>query len=165
MNTSSAQNSKPTIVLVHGAFAESSSWNGVLTRLITKGYPTVAVANPLRGVKSDADYVASVLKGIDGPIVLVGHSYGGAVITNAVNDNRNVKAVVYVAGFAPDMGETAVELSERYPGSTLGPTLAPPVVLPDGGKDLYIQQDKFHMQFAADVPANDAQLMASTQRP
>ena len=165
MNTSSAQDSKPTIVLVHGAFAESSSWNGVLTRLVTKGYPTVAVANPLRGVKSDADYVASVLKGIDGPIVLVGHSYGGAVITNAVNDNRNVKAVVYVAGFAPDTGETAVELSERYPGSTLGPTLAPPVVLPDGGKDLYIQQDKFHMQFAADVPANDAQLMASTQRP
>ncbi|MBD1834936.1 alpha/beta hydrolase [Cyanobacteria bacterium FACHB-472] len=165
MNTSSAQDSKPTIVLVHGAFAESSSWNGVLTRLITKGYPTVAVANPLRGVKSDADYVASVLKGINSSIVLVGHSYGGAVITNAVNDNRNVKAVVYVAGFAPDTGETAVELSERYPGSTLGPTLAPPVVLPDGGKDLYIQQDKFHMQFAADVPANDAQLMASTQRP
>jgi pimeloyl-ACP methyl ester carboxylesterase len=165
MNTASAQDTKPTIVLVHGAFAESSSWNGVLTRLVTKGYPTVAVANPLRGVKSDADYVASVLKGINGPIVLVGHSYGGAVITNAVNDNRNVKAVVYVAGFAPDTGETAVELSERYPGSTLGPTLAPPIVLPDGGKDLYIQQDKFHTQFAADVPANDAQLMASTQRP
>lgn len=165
MNPASAQVSKPTIVLVHGAFAESSSWNGVLTQLIPKGYPTVAVANPLRGVKRDADYVASVLQGIEGPIVLVGHSYGGAVITNAVKVNENVKALVYVAAFAPDGSETAVELSGRYPGSTLGPTLAPPVDLPDGGKDLYIQQDKFHAQFAADVPANDAQLMASTQRP
>ncbi|MGP1386435.1 MAG: alpha/beta fold hydrolase [Thainema sp.] len=165
MNPASAQDSKPTIVLVHGAFAESSSWNGVLTQLIPKGYPTVAVANPLRGVNSDADYVASVLQGIEGPIVLVGHSYGGAVITNAVKDNENVKALVYVAAFAPDAGETAVELSGLYPGSTLGPTLAPPVDLPEGGKDLYIQQDKFHAQFAADVPVNDAQLMASTQRP
>lgn len=165
MNPASAQNSKPTIVLVHGAFAESSGWNGVLTKLITKGYPTVAVANPLRGVKSDANYVASALKGIEGSIVLVGHSYGGAVITNAVNDNKNVKALVYVAGFAPDAGENAVELAGRYPGSTLGPALAPPIALPDGGKDLYIQQDKFHAQFAADVPVNDAQLMASTQRP
>lgn len=165
MNPASAQDSKPTIVLVHGAFAESSSWNGVLNQLIPKGYPTLAVANPLRGVKSDADYVASVLQGIEGSIVLVGHSYGGAVITNAVKDNENVKALVYVAAFAPDAGETAVELSGRYPGSTLGPTLAPPVELPDGGKDLYIQQDRFHAQFAADVPANDAQLMASTQRP
>jgi pimeloyl-ACP methyl ester carboxylesterase len=136
-----------------------------LTQLIPKGYLTVAVANPLRGVKSDADYVASVLQGIEGSIVLVGHSYGGTVITNAVKDNENVKALVYVAAFASDAGETAVELSGRYPGSTLGPTLAPPVDLPDGGKDLYIQQDKFHAQFAADVPANDAQLMASTQRP
>ncbi len=165
MNIASAQANKPTIVFVHGAFAESSSWDGVLTRLISKGYPTIAVANPLRGVKSDANYVASALKDIKGPIVLVGHSYGGSVTTNAVNGNNNVKALVYIAGFAPDAGETAVELSGRYPGSTLAPTLAPPVVLPDGGKDLYIQQSKFHAQFAADVPASDAQLMASTQRP
>jgi len=163
MNTTSAKDIKPTIVLVHGAFAESSSWNGVLTQLHEKGYPTVAVANPLRGVKSDANYVASVLKSIEGPTVLVGHSYGGAVITNAVNDN--VKARVYVAAFAPDTGETAIELSGRYPGSTLGPALAPPVAIPDGGQDLYIQQDKFHAQFAADVPVAAAQLMASTQRP
>ncbi|KJH69517.1 alpha/beta fold hydrolase [Aliterella atlantica] len=165
MSNAKAQVNKPTIAFVHGAFAESSSWNAVLTKLIAKGYPTVAVANPLRGVKSDADYVASALKDINGPIVLVGHSYGGAVITNAVNGNRNVKALVYVAGFAPEAGETAIELSGRYPGSTLGPKLAPPVELADGGKDLYIQQDKFHAQFAADVPANEAQLMASTQRP
>lgn len=165
MNTASAQANKPTIVFVHGAFAESSSWNGVLAKLIPKGYPTVAVANPLRGVKSDADYVTSVLKDIDGPIVLVGHSYAGSVITNAVNDNSNVKALVYVGAFAPEVGESASELSERYPGSTLAPTLAPPVILPDGSKDLYIQQDKFHAQFAADLPASEAQLMASTQRP
>jgi pimeloyl-ACP methyl ester carboxylesterase len=165
MNTANAQDSKPTVVLVHGAFAESSSWNGVLTELIAKGYPTVAVANPLRGVKSDANYVASVLTDIKGSIVLVGHSYGGSVITEAVNGNKNVKALVYVAGFAPDTGETAAKLSGRYPGGTLGPTLAPPVALPDGGKDLYIQQDKFQAQFAADVPVADAKLMASTQRP
>jgi pimeloyl-ACP methyl ester carboxylesterase len=165
MNTASAQDGKPTVVLVHGAFAESSSWNGVLTKLIAKGYPTVAVANPLRGVKSDANYVASVLTDIKGSIVLVGHSYGGSVITEAVNDNKNVKALVYVAGFAPETGETAAELSGRYPGGTLGPTLAPPVALPDGGKDLYIQQSKFQAQFAADVPVADAKLMASTQRP
>ncbi|MBE9157039.1 alpha/beta hydrolase [Nodosilinea sp. LEGE 06152] len=165
MSTTSAQNIKPTIVLVHGAFAESSSWNGVLTQLNETGHPTVAAANPLRGVKSDADYVVSILKSIEGPIVLVGHSYGGAVITNAANGNENVKALVYIAAFAPDTGESAVELSGRYPGSTLGPALAPPVATPDGGKDLYIQQDKFHAQFAADVPAAAAQLMASTQRP
>ncbi len=165
INTVSAQNSKPTVVLVHGAFAESSSWNGVLTKLIAKGYPTIGAANPLRGVKSDAGYVANILKGIKGPIVLVGHSYGGAVITNAVNGNKNVKALVYVAGFAPNTGETAAELSGRYPGSTLGPTLAPPVALPDGGKDLYIRQDKFHAQFAADVPVSETKLIASTQRP
>ncbi|MBC7881972.1 MAG: alpha/beta hydrolase [Anaerolineae bacterium] len=165
LNPASAQDKKPTIVFVHGAFAESSSWNGVLTRLIAKGYPVVAVANPLRGVKSDADYVTSILNGIEGPIVLVGHSYGGSVISNAVKDNKNVKALVYVAGFAPETGETAVELSGRYPGSTLGPTLAPPVALPDGGKDLYIQQSKFHAQFAADVSIADAKLMAGTQRP
>ncbi|PZO37923.1 MAG: alpha/beta hydrolase [Pseudanabaena frigida] len=165
MNPTSAQDIKPTIVLVHGAFAESSSWNGVLTKLITKGYPVVAAANPLRGVKSDADYVSSILNGIEGPIVLVGHSYGGSVISNAVKDNKNVKALVYVAAFAPEAGETAVELSGRYPGSTLGPTLAPPVALPDGGKDLYIQQSKFHAQFAADVSIAEAKLMAGTQRP
>ncbi|MBE9182267.1 alpha/beta hydrolase [Oculatella sp. LEGE 06141] len=165
MSIVSAQADKPTIVFVHGAFADSSSWNGVLPRLVTKGYPTVAVANPLRSVKSDADYIASALKDIDGSIVLVGHSYGGSVITNAVNGNQNVKALIYVAAFAPDADETAVELSGRYPGSTLGETLTPPVGLPDGSNDLYIQQDKFHAQFAADVPPNDAQLMALTQRP
>ncbi len=165
INPAAAQGSKPTIVLVHGAFAESSSWNGVVAELIAEGYPVVAAANPLRGVKNDADYVATIVQAIKGPVVLVGHSYGGSVITNAANGNRNVKALVYVAAFAPEKGESALELSGRFPGGTLGPTLAPPVTLPDGGKDLYIQQDKFGVQFAADVPASQSRLDAATQRP
>lgn len=156
---------KPTIVLVHGAFAESSSWDGVAAKLLERGYPVVAAANPLRGVKNDANYVAGVVGAINGPVVLVGHSYGGAVITNAANGKGNVKALVYVAAFAPDDGENAAEISGRFPGSTLVPTLAPPVTLADGGKDLYIQQNKFHAQFAADVPEAEAKLMAATQRP
>lgn len=164
VSAESSQAPKPTIVLVHGAFAESSSWDPVVTRLLADGYPVVAVANPLRGVKSDADYVANSLSAVKGPIVLVGHSYGGAVITNAANGNRNIKALVYVAGFAPETGESAVALSQRSPGSTLGPTLAP-VTLPDGSKDLYIKQDAFWQQFAADVPEAQAKVMAVTQRP
>lgn len=160
-----APTARPTVVLVHGAFADSSSWNPVITELAAKGYPTVAVANPLRGLKSDADYVATVLKTINGPVVLVGHSYGGAVITNAATGAGNVKALVYVAAFAPEKGETAIGLSGLFPGSTLGPALAPPVVLADGTKDLYIQQDKLPLQFAADVPAAQARRMATTQRP
>ncbi|MGJ7512300.1 alpha/beta fold hydrolase [Variovorax sp. GT1P44] len=156
---------RPTVVLVHGAFAESSSWNGVISRLLTKGYPVVAVANPLRSVKSDANYVAGVLDTIPGSVVLVGHSYGGNVITNAATGKSNVKALVYVAGLAPDTGESAETLSGKFPGSTLGPTLAPPTPLSDGDKDLYIQQSKFHDQFAADLPASQARLMAVGQRP
>lgn len=156
---------KPTIVLVHGAFADSSSWNGVTARLLADGYPVVAAANPLRGVASDGAFVSSLVKSIPGPVVLVGHSYGGNVISVAVKDNRNVKSLVYVAGFAPDVGESASSLSSRFPGSTLGAALAPPVALPDGGKDLYIQPAKFHAQFAADVSAAEAALMAVNQRP
>ena len=156
---------KPTVVLVHGAFAESSSWNPVATHLLAKGYPVVAIANPLRSVKGDAGYLASLLDSIPGPIILVGHSYGGMVITVAATGKSNVKALVYVSGLAPDLGETASGLVGKFPGSTLGPTLAPPVILADGSKDLYISQDKFHAQFAADLPANEAKQMAVTQRP
>jgi pimeloyl-ACP methyl ester carboxylesterase len=165
MSKAASPDGKPTVVLVHGAFAESQSWDGVVTQLLAKGYPVVAVANPLRGVRSDAAYVANVVDSIPGPVVLVGHSYGGNVITNAATGKANVKALVYVAGFAPDTGETAAGLSGKFPGSTLGPTLAPPVALADGNKDLYIQQAKFRAQFAADVPAKQAAVMAATQRP
>lgn len=160
-----ADTPKPTIVLVHGAFADSSSWNLVVTRLKKDGYPVVAVANPLRGVKSDGDYVANVIKSVKAPVVLVGHSYGGSVISDAASDAHNVKALVFVAAFAPEKGESAVDLSSKFPGSTLAPTLASPVVLPGGEKDLYIDQGKFPEQFAADVPAATARLMAVAQRP
>lgn len=163
--TASAATGKPTVVLVHGAFAESSSWNPVIAKLLAKGYPVVAIANPLRGLKSDAIYVANALAAIKGPVILVGHSYGGNVISNVTTAKGKIKALVYVSGLAPDLGESASTLSAKFPGSTLGPTLAPPVVLADGNKDLNILQDKFHAQFAADLPAVAAQLMAATQRP
>lgn len=125
----------------------------------------IGAANPLRSVKGDADTVSGIVKGIQGPVVLVGHSYGGSVISVAANGNANVKGLVFVAAFAPEAGESAMELSGRFPGSTLGPTLAPPVILADGTKDLYIQQSKFHDQFAADLPQAQASLMAAGQRP
>jgi pimeloyl-ACP methyl ester carboxylesterase len=155
---------KPTIVLVHGAFADSSSWDGVAGKLVAKGYPVLSVANPLRGVDADARYAASVIQAVKGPLVLVGHSYGGMVISKAAEGNANVKSLVYVAAFAPEQGETVAGLANRFPGSTLGQALADPVAL-DGGKDLYIRQDKFREQFAADVPASQAALMAAGQRP
>ncbi|TWD17468.1 pimeloyl-ACP methyl ester carboxylesterase [Streptomyces sp. T12] len=163
-----APEKKPTVVLVHGAFADSSSWNGVVERLKKDGYPVVAPANPLRGLTSDADYVRSFLKSVKGPVVLAGHSYGGAVISKAAEGEPNVEALVYIAAFAPDKGESALELSNKYPGSTLGPTLnTVPFPLPGGGtgNDLYIKADKFHQQFAADVPSRISDLMAATQRP
>jgi pimeloyl-ACP methyl ester carboxylesterase len=155
---------KPTVVLVHGAFADGSSWNGVVSRLRRMGYPVIAPANPLRGLEGDSDYIASVLRAIQGPIVLVGHSYAGSVITNAAAGNPNVKALVYVAAFAPEPGESAARLSARFPGSTLAQTLVA-FPLPGGGADLYIKQDRYPQQFAADVPAQLAALMAVTQRP
>lgn len=163
MNHAAAQSAKPTIVLVHGAFAGSSSWNGVVAELVADGYPVVAAANPLRGVKDDAAVVSSIVGSIKGPVVLVGHSYGGSVISN-VHDGK-VKAHVYVAAFALEQGESTGEVAGRFPGSTLGAALAAPVALPGGGKDLYIRQDKFHAEFAADVPAKQTRLDAATQRP
>ncbi|MET0814407.1 MAG: alpha/beta hydrolase [Pseudoxanthomonas sp.] len=160
-----AQSDKPTVVLVHGAFAESSSWNGVAAILRKQGYPVVALANPLRSVKTDARYLGDVLATIKTPVVLVGHSYGGMVISEAAGSAPNVMALVYVAAFAPEPGESAVALSGKFPGSTLGAALAPPVPLSGGGNDLYIAQGKFHDQFAADVAPAETVLMAATQRP
>jgi len=161
----SEASTKPTIVLVHGAFAESASWDGVVRKLHAQHYKVVSVANPLRGVKSDALYVGGVVDSIRGPVVLVGHSYGGSVISEAAYGKANVKSLVFVAAFAPEVGETAAGLSGKFPGGTLAATLAEPVPLPGGAKDLYIQQDKFPEQFAADVPLQTARLMAAAQRP
>ncbi|GAA2475093.1 alpha/beta hydrolase [Streptomyces longisporus] len=159
---------RPTIVLEHGAFADGSSWNGVMERLQADGYSVVAAANPLRGPHSDATALRTVLDHIKGPEILVGHSYGGSVISEAAADDPQVKALVYVAAFLPAPGENALGLTNKYPGSTLPDALDPvPYTNADGstGTDLYIQQDKFRHQFAADVPANQAALMAAAQRP
>jgi pimeloyl-ACP methyl ester carboxylesterase len=164
-SSATAQPTKPTVVLVHGAFADSSSWNGVIKLLQKDGYTVVAAANPLRSVKSDAAYVSSVLAGIKGPVVLVGHSYGGAVISAAASSHANVKSLVFVAAFAPEAGETAAALAGKFPGGTLGSALAEPVKLANGDVDLYIDQGKFHQQFAHDVPEEAAAVMAAGQRP
>lgn len=155
---------KPTIVLVHGAFAESASWNGVITQLQSHGVNVVAVANPLRGLAGDAAYVRDVLASIAGPIVLVGHSYGGLVITEAASGNDAVVGLVYVSAFAPETGESAFGLSSTAPGSTLGDTLSV-YPLAAGGNERAIRTEAFHQQFAADVDAQTAALMAATQRP
>ncbi len=166
LNAAAAQPAvKPTIVLVHGAFADSASWDGVTRKLLADGYPVIGAANPLRSVKADAAVVSGIVKGISGPVVLVGHSYGGAVISAAAHGNSNVKSLVYVAAFAPEPGETVLELSGRFPGGTLGSALAAPVPTADGGKDFYIDQAKFHQQFAADLSRGKASLMAAGQRP
>ena len=162
MSENPQNGSRPTVVLVHGAFAESASWDDVSVRLQDQGYTVIAAANPIRSVSGDAEFLASILEAVEGPIVAVGHSYGGAVITNALRNN--VKALVYVAGFAPDEGENIGELSARYPGATLGETLWT-VPLSDGSTDLYIRQDLYHQQFAEDVPAEKTALMAVGQRP
>ncbi len=154
----------PTVVLVHGAFAESASWGAVVEQLQSRGLPVVAAANPLRSVAGDAAYVRDVIDGLGTPVVLVAHSYGGMVITEAAVGNDAVVGLVYVAGFAPDHGESAFQLSTMFPGSTLADALlAYPVS--SGGNEFAIRQDVFHQQFAADVPAAEAAVMGATQRP
>ncbi|MGW3408558.1 alpha/beta fold hydrolase [Streptomyces sp. NPDC000888] len=164
----STPKAKPTIVLVHGGFADASGWNGVISRLQHNGYETIAPANPLRGLPTDAPYIASVLASISGPIVLVGHSYGGAVITNAAAGNPNVKALVYIAAFAPDKGEQLGALLGKYPGSLIADSVqGVPFPNPDGstGTDLYLRADSFRSAFAADLPLATTRLMQATQRP
>ena len=158
----------PTVVLVHGAFADSSSWNGVIAQLKVDGYPVIAAANPLRGLRSDAQYLRSLLDSVDGPIVIAAHSYGGTVMSEAADGKPEVRALVYIASFSPEEGESTGELAARFPGGELGPALdAVPFATADGGSatDLYIQQDRFREVFAADVPQEVADLMAVTQRP
>jgi pimeloyl-ACP methyl ester carboxylesterase len=159
----------PTIVLVHGAWDNSTGWNDVVTRLQQRGYLVIAPANPLRDLASDAAYVSSILATIEGPVVLVGHSYGGAVITTAAVGHSNVKALVYIAAFVPDEGESLFQLSALSPGSEIGPSaLMPrPYPLAGGGVgvDLYLTQEAVRTAFAADVPRRVADQMFATQRP
>jgi pimeloyl-ACP methyl ester carboxylesterase len=154
----------PTIVLVHGAFAESASWDRVIDPLQAAGHRVIAAANPLRGLASDAAAVSDLVRTIDGPVVLVAHSYGGAVTSNVDADAGDIVGLVYVAGFAPEPGESCITLVGMFPGSTLGQALQP-VQRSDGATDPSIRVDRFHDQFAADVAAPQAARMAATQRP
>ena len=159
---------RPTVVLVHGAFAESASWNRVVADLQRRGYPVIAVANPLRGLHHDAVYLRSVIDSLPGPIVVAGHSYGGSVMSEAADGATNVTALVFIASFNLEAGESTGQLAAKFPGGELGPALHPvPFPLPGGGTgtDLYIKQDQFHAVFAADVDPDEGQLMAATQRP
>jgi pimeloyl-ACP methyl ester carboxylesterase len=160
---------KPTIVFVHGGWADASGWNGEVTRLQAAGYPVLAPANPERGLTSDADYIRTVLQTISGPIVLVGHSYGGSVITNAARGVPNVKALVYIAGFAPDDTETQESLVTKNPGTmiTADNLDTRQYPLPGGGEgtDLYIKKSAFHDAFAGDLPLATTNLMWAEQRP
>jgi pimeloyl-ACP methyl ester carboxylesterase len=158
-------NTAPTIVLVHGAFAESSSWDGVIDRLSESGHPVVCAANPLRSLASDAETVADVVRSVDGPVVLAAHSYGGAVISNVPADAGDIVGLVYACGFAPEPGEHCFQLAAMFPGSMLGPDTSRAVPRSDGTTDLYVAPDSFHGIFCQDVPAPQAARMAVTQRP
>ena len=155
---------KPTIVLVHGAYAESSSWNDVITSLMREGHRVIAWAAPLRGLAQDAAGLTDLVRSIEGAVVLVGHSFGGALMTNVSADAGDVQALVFVAGYALDPGESCGDASALAPGGTLGPTLLR-VPLSDGGVDTYIDPAKYHHQFADDLPEEQTTQMAVTQRP
>jgi pimeloyl-ACP methyl ester carboxylesterase len=158
----------PTVVLVHGAFADGSSWSGVIERLSTRGITTIAVANPLRGVSADSAYLASVLGQTPGPIILVGHSYGGAVISNAATGNENVVALVFVAAFAPAEGEVLGQVEAGSKDSVLNSALIPrQYPTADGGSatEFFIDPAKARDAFAGDVSDQQAVLIAAVQRP
>jgi pimeloyl-ACP methyl ester carboxylesterase len=154
-----------TIVLVHGAFAESSSWDGVVDPLVADGHEVIAAANPLRGLAADAAALSDLVRTIDGPVVLAAHSYGGMVISNVDADAGEIVGLVYANGFAPEPGEHCFQLAGMFPGSMLGPESSRPVPHSDGTTDLYVAADSFHDVFCQDVPAQQAALMAITQRP
>ena len=159
---------RPTIVLVHGAFADASGWAGVTQRLQKAGYTVDAPANPLRGLATDAAYLRSFLATISGPVVLVGHSYGGAVITQAATGNPNVKALVYVAAFALEAGESVNDALKLGGGSTdLAKHLVLRPEIGSGGANIdgYIDPAFFHQLFCADLSDTEAATMATAQRP
>lgn len=161
----SPQPAKPTVVLVHGAWADGSSWDGVVAGLQHDGYTVDVPPNPLRGVASDSAYLAGYLKTITGPIVLVGHSYGGFVITNAATGDANVKALVYVDAYIPAQGDTLNGLTSQFPGSQVTPDALDFVPEPGGVDDVYIKQAQFRGILANDLPAWQADEFAATQRP
>jgi pimeloyl-ACP methyl ester carboxylesterase len=161
---------KPTIVLVHGAWADASGFAAEIRALRDRGFRAVGFANPLRGLADDARYLADYLRNLAGPLVLVGHSYGGAVISVAATGNDQVKALVYFSGWMPDEGESIAQVFEqRGEGSLVGAAITPqPFSGPDGseaGQDLYLDAGQFHASFAADLDRDTSDVMAATQRP
>lgn len=160
---------RPTVVLVHGAWADTSSWDGEVTELTKQGYDVRAIANPLENLTTDSEYVANFLRSLNGPIVLVGHSYGGSVITNAAAGNPEVKALVYVDAAAPDVGETNGSLSgsdsvlKQMPEGELFDKLPYPGA-PAGAVDLYLKKDVFVHDFGSDLPVDEATRLWATQR-
>jgi pimeloyl-ACP methyl ester carboxylesterase len=159
---------QPTVVLVHGAFADASGFGGIIRELSNRGYRVLAPPNPLRSLAGDAATVRAVANAIEGPVVLVGHSYGGAVITQAAAGAGNVVGLVYLAGFSPDVGESCASVQAPFPAAMLAATAVPtPYDAPGaaGGPDLYISEDGFHDTFCADSPADLARIMYVTQRP
>jgi pimeloyl-ACP methyl ester carboxylesterase len=159
----------PTVVLLHGAFADASSWNGVIQRLQRKGVKVTAPANPLRGISIDSAYITSVLEQTAGPVLAVGHAYGGAVTTNAATDAKNVVGLVYVAAFAPEEGEALADAEAESNDSVLMSALVPlhyPTADRDEqGVEFAIDPTRFHDAFAADLPPEQTALLAATQRP
>jgi pimeloyl-ACP methyl ester carboxylesterase len=159
----------PTVVLVHGAFADSSSWNGVVEKLLDAGVSVLAVPNPLRGISHDSAYVASAIRQVPGPVLAVGHSYGGAVITTATPPADNVVGLVFVAAFAPEEGETLESIENGSTDSVLNSALVtheyPTGQGSETAVELTVDPAKFHDAFAADVPEKEAAIMAATQRP
>lgn len=158
----------PTVVLVHGAFADASGFAGVIRELQTAGHSVIAPPNPLRSLISDAAAVADVVRSISGPVVLVGHSYGGAVISQASAGLDNVTALVYLAAFAPDVGESCTSVQEDFAPALLAKTAEPTgyeAPGAPGGPELYIGKERFRETFCADVPVDVAEVMYATQRP
>jgi pimeloyl-ACP methyl ester carboxylesterase len=154
-----------TIILVHGAFAESSSWDGVIDPLAADGHTVIAAANPLRSLATDAAALTDLVRTINGPVVLAGHSYAGMVISNVPADAGDIVGLVYANAFAPEPGEHPFQLAAMFPGSMLGPETSRPVPRSDGTTDLYVATDSFHDVFCQDIPASQAARMAVTQRP
>ena len=168
MSESTPSTDELTIVLVHGAFADASSWNPVIELLQEKGMKVTAPPNPLRGIATDAAYIASYLKQIPGPVLAVAHSYGGAVVTNAATDAENVVGLVYVGAFAPDEGETLGAIEGDSRDSVLLTALVPleyPTESGDTATEFAIDPAKLHDAFAADLPPEQTAAMAATQRP
>jgi pimeloyl-ACP methyl ester carboxylesterase len=159
----------PTVVLVHGAFADASSWNGVIERLQAKGVAVKAPANPLRGIATDSAYIAGVFAETPGPILAVGHSYGGAMISNAATDAENVVGLVFVAAFAPEedeaLGEAAADSTDSVLNSALVPLHYPAANGGEPAVEFAIDPAQFKDTFAADLPAEETAVMAATQRP